>query len=203
MDGDFQVQPIFATPLIVRQVSDGRLNPELEKAILSRRREQAGMKQSNLGGWHSDTDLFSWGGEASHELGRKVVALADANTRDLRAEKEGRRGWIVEGWANVSEAGASNAPHNHGGCYWSAVYYVRVDEGEGGELILHDPRLPALDMHAPHLRFANAGPEQIIRIKPRAGMLVMFPSWLVHSVAPWSGPGQRISIAINLSEKPR
>ncbi|HYX46521.1 MAG TPA: hypothetical protein VE820_06845 [Sphingomicrobium sp.] len=80
------------------------------------------MKRSNVGGWHSDTELFNWAGEASLALAREVVTLADATPRDLRAESEGRRGWTVEGWANVNEAGASNAPHSHGGCFWSAVY---------------------------------------------------------------------------------
>ena len=58
-------------------------------------------------------------------------------------------------------------------------------------------------MHAPHLRFAHAGAEQSVKVKPKAGLLIIFPSWLVHSVAPRSGPGLRISIAINLSEKPK
>jgi uncharacterized protein (TIGR02466 family) len=204
MESDFHVELVFATPVIVRQRADfAAANAELEKSILARRAHDPGIRRSNLGGWHSDTKLFEWAGEASHALAREVILLADANTRDLRGPSEGRRGWILDAWANVSDPGSSNLPHNHGGCYWSAVYYVRVDEGEGGELLLHDPRLPALDMHAPHLRFAHAGAEQSMKIKAQAGTLVMFPSWLMHSVAPWTGPGLRISIAINLSEKPR
>ena len=34
---------------------------------------------------------------------------------------------------------------------------------------------------------------------PRAGVLVMFPSWLVHAVRPYVGTRTRISIAFNLS----
>lgn len=204
MEPDFHVEPVFATPVIVRHLPDAeRINGALEPAILAQKAKHPGIRRSNVGGWHSETDFFRWGGEASHELARAVILLADANTTDLRAASEGRRGWTLEAWANVNEAGASNAPHNHGGCYWSAVYYVRVNEGEGGELVLHDPRLPALDMHAPHLRFRHGGAEQMVKTKPRAGMLILFPSWLTHSVAPWEGPGLRISVAINLSEKPR
>jgi hypothetical protein len=29
-------------------------------------------------------------------------------------------------------------------------------------------------------------------------MVVMFPSWLLHSVEPWEGEGERISIAFNV-----
>ena len=36
-------------------------------------------------------------------------------------------------------------------------------------------------------------------ISPRAGRLVMFPSWVLHQVRPYRGTAQRISIAFNLS----
>src|SRR6185312_14533673 len=87
-------------------------------------------------------------------------------------------------------------------CFWSAVYYVRIDEGEGGELVLDDPRMPMMEMHAPFLRFRNAGGDKAIRLRPSAGQIVIFPSWLVHSVTPWQGEGLRISIAVNLSAPP-
>ena len=89
-------------------------------------------------------------------------------------------------------------PHVHGGSFWSAVYYVRVGEAEGGDLVLHDPRMPALRMHAPNLRFNDNGPELKVRIRPKAGRMVLFPAWLSHSVEPWDGSGTRISVAMNI-----
>ena len=58
-------------------------------------------------------------------------------------------------------------------------------------------------MQAPDLRFRSAGGEQIVKTRPTTGMLILFPSWLVHSVTPWQGTGLRISVAINLSAVPR
>ena len=89
-------------------------------------------------------------------------------------------------------------PHIHGGTYWSAVYYVRAGEGEGGQLVLHDPRMPALRMHAPGLRFKDAGPDVRTTIEPKSGLMVLFPAWLLHSVEPWQGDGHRISVAMNI-----
>jgi hypothetical protein len=37
------------------------------------------------------------------------------------------------------------------------------------------------------------------RIKPVEGQIVLFPSWLSHSVEPWDGEEERISIALNLT----
>jgi len=36
-------------------------------------------------------------------------------------------------------------------------------------------------------------------ISPRAGTMVLFPSWVSHAVRPYLGNGIRISIAINLN----
>jgi hypothetical protein len=76
-----------------------------------------------------------------------------------------------------------------------------VDEGSGGELILFDPRLPVINMAAPRLRFRHNGGERSIVLQPEPGMLILLPAWLQHSVSPWEGDGQRISVAMNL--KPR
>jgi uncharacterized protein (TIGR02466 family) len=152
-----------------------------------------------MGGWHSDLHLLRWATEPVRPVIARMVALADGATQDLQARAGERRGWMLEAWANVNPPGASNVVHSHGGTYWSGVYYVRVDAGEGGELELHDPRAPVIDMHAPALRFRDAGGEQVVRVKPEAGMIVLFPAWLRHSVSPWRGEGYRISIAVNLS----
>lgn len=184
--------------------SPASLNQALEKLILARQLVDAGVTQSNLGGWHSALDLLRWATDPIRPVVQRIIQLADSATDDLQAKPGERRGWMLEAWANVNPpGGAANAMHSHGGSYWSAVYYVRVDPGEGGELVLYDPRLPVIDMHAPALRFRDCGGEQQAAIKPVAGMIVIFPSWLQHAVRPWVGDGARISIAMNLSAQAR
>ena len=65
-----------------------------------------------------------------------------------------------------------------------------------------DPRGPGPGMYAPALKFAgedgqSAGAAETIR--PRPGLLFLFPSWLFHQVRPYRGDSLRISIAFNLS----
>jgi uncharacterized protein (TIGR02466 family) len=196
-----RVLKLFATPVIVDQLDDAAgLNPELEATILARMQADPGLRLSNQGGWQSRHDLPAWGGAAGKRVIAAATALATASTTDAR----GGSGvaWTVEAWANVSETGASNRAHVHGGSYWSAVYYVRVGDGEGGALVLHDPRMPALRMHAPNLRFKDCGSEVMAPIQPREGLLVLFPAWLSHSVEPWAGEGSRVSIAMNIRAMP-
>jgi uncharacterized protein (TIGR02466 family) len=187
---------LFATPVMVEELDDSdALNAELAEIILARMKSDPGLQLSNIGGWQSKHDLPAWAGAAGQRIVRSAARLATANTS---AAKGSAVHWSIDAWANVSEGGASNRAHVHGGSYWSAVYYVAVGAGEGGELMLHDPRMPALRMHAPNLRFKGGGPELFAPIMPRAGLMVLFPAWLSHSVQPWAGGEPRISIAMNI-----
>jgi uncharacterized protein (TIGR02466 family) len=192
----FRVSTLFATPVVLGELDAAEeLNADLERRILGKRDEDRGLKLSNRGGWQSTHDFVQWSGEAGMAVINRACELGSANV--ARPDGTPPR-WTVDAWANVSGPGAFNMPHVHGGTYWAAVYYVRVREGEGGQLVLHDPRMPGLRMHAPGVRFTNLGPEVRAEIKPKEGLLVMFPGWLSHSVEPWQGSGERISVAMNI-----
>ncbi len=198
MSDSAKLLKIFATPLVVDALDGApRLNAELEAAIMAKMAADSGVRKSNVGGWHSNTDLISWAGEAGKAVARRAVALAKEHT--AVASDAGSLKWMISAWANVSSSGHSNRAHAHGGCFWSAVYYVRVGKAAGGRLVFTDPRMPALSMYEPSLTFKNAGPEGVMCLRPTAGQLVLFPSWLQHYVEPWDGEDARISIAMNLS----
>jgi uncharacterized protein (TIGR02466 family) len=191
-----RAQLLFATPVLVHKLDGAaEINAALGQQILSKREEDQGLKLSNRGGWQSTHDFVRWSGEAGSSVINRACELATEHV--VRIPGAPVR-WSVDAWANVSGPGAFNMPHVHGGTYWAAVYYVRVGDGEGGELVLHDPRMPGLRMHAPGVRFKNLGPEVRAQIKPEEGLLVLFPGWLSHSVEPWQGSGERISVAMNI-----
>lgn len=191
---------LFPTPVITDQLPGADvLNAELERAILDRMEKDGGLQVSNRGGWHSGRDLADWAGEAGRRLRRHALALADGHT--ARSRNSGPPEWQTDAWANVSASGHFNMPHVHGATFWSVVYYVRVGEGQGGELVLHDPRMPALQMHAPGVCFKGLGAEGEAAISPKPGLMVLFPGWLAHSVEPWQGTGNRISVAMNIRAK--
>jgi uncharacterized protein (TIGR02466 family) len=191
-----KVMRLFATPVIVNEIENvAALNEALEKVILDQQSSDSGIKLSNRGGWQSKHDFPRWGGEAAKALVGKAVELAGAHTVTANSAPPQ---WRVDSWANISGDGDFNMPHIHGGSFWSAVYYVRAGEGEGGQLVLHDPRMPQLRMHAPGVQFKDVGPELRVMIKPSSGLMVLFPAWLSHSVEPWEGKGRRISVAMNI-----
>ena len=193
-----KLQQLFSTPLITDELPfAGKLNAGLEPLILAKRGGQAGHQLSNRGGWQSEHDLLNWGGEPAKQLRDRALLLADAYTVGP-PPSPGRSRWRCEAWANVSGSGHFNMPHVHSATFWSVVYYLRVGEGSGGQLVLHDPRMPGIAMHAPHLGFRRVGAQGVFEIEPKPGLMVLFPGWLLHSVEPWHGTGERISVAMNI-----
>jgi len=207
-----QVASVFETPVIVEQLRDAAaMNAALKTLILAKMESDPGIAISNVGGWHSDTQMLEWGGPTARDLCVRIIAAADRFTVDIRAKETPRHKWFPEMWANVSPPGAFNSHHSHPGAFWSAVYYVddgyagSSDKELGGELILFDPRMPMIRMTAPDLRFRRPGQpadHDENRMRPASGRLVIVPAWLNHAVRPYQGNGLRISIAVNLTPVP-
>ena len=208
--GNVEVRGLFATPVAALMLPDAEArNAELEEIILRRRAEHGSIGASNIGGWHSSRDLAQWGGKRIEE----VLTVARSVVTQMTSDRDGksvRPNWLVEAWANVNAAGDSNSCHYHPGSFWSGSYYVRDggcadDPSLGGEFEMFDPRGPAPMMHAPSLKFAgedgrSAGSAETIR--PRAGLMFIFPSFLLHAVRPYRGSQLRISIAFNFGLYP-
>lgn len=199
---------LFPTPFVIDTLASEEGMRLLREAVGAEQlRDPVGLQISNISGWHSKTDMIEWGGEAARALAFKAMQLADSQTIDARSPDESRFGWVPEMWANVSHKGSANQFHYHPGSFWSAVAYLddgyagSADQDLGGELQLLDPRMPMIRMTAPDLRLKNGDgtPQKTtISLRPKTGMIVLFPSWLQHAVRPFYGEGVRISIAINL-----
>jgi hypothetical protein len=210
-----EIIPLFATPLVLFDVPDAAaLNADLRRIILQRESTDDGRQRSNQGGWQSAADMDRWGGAPAI----KLLAIGRNVANRVTTDRSGNVGagphpgyfavtWRANMWANINRSGHANEAHSHPSAYWSCVYYVDdggigEDPSLGGELEFFDPRGTAPNMYAPHLGFAMPGGQSggvNEAIHPKAGRLVLFPSWLLHSVRPYRGTAERISIAFNLS----
>ena len=197
----------FATPVAVVQLPDAaEINAEIRDAVLLREQETSGVQHSNLGGWQSDHEFMNWGGASGQRMLDAAAQLATKMTSD-RQGKAVKVAWKMMAWANVNRRGHGNEFHTHPGCFWSGTYYVD-DGGIGddhsldGAFEMQDPRGVAPAMYAPNLCFSMPGGQSIGAselIYPKAGQMILFPSWLQHAVRPYHGDQTRISIAFNLS----
>jgi uncharacterized protein (TIGR02466 family) len=180
----------------------GALNEALREVVLAHRALHDGAVKTNRGGWQSTADLQHWPEPAVRQLVERMVGLA----REYVERQTGRRdeafanGWKIRAWANVNERGHFNRSHDHLGkySYFSGVYYVNVgdiEEGQagGGRTRFEDWSFVAVDVdhEADPLR-------RDVFMTPRNGRMLLFPASLMHSVEPYHGDAQRITIAFNL-----
>jgi Putative 2OG-Fe(II) oxygenase len=103
-----------------------------------------------------------------------------------------RFGWKVSAWANLNHAGDWNKMHFHSGSTWSGTYYVAggdpapPDRPGSGNLAFLDPLLVA------QMIFFSGILPQFHEVRPRPGLMVLFPSYLQHIVHPYLGERPRI-----------
>ncbi len=143
-------------------------NKEIEDVALNMEKAQDGVKYSNIGGWHSNTDLFkSCKSNVICNLNDIITICA---SKILKKQPTIRTSWI-----NINRNGHKNNKHTHGKCL-SACYYV-VTDNEGGEFI------------ASNLN---------IILTPSPGTLLMFHGRMKHEVLKYTGNHHRISIACNI-----
>jgi uncharacterized protein (TIGR02466 family) len=175
------------------------MNRRLREIILQRSKEDSGVQQSNVGGWHSAADFFDWPFPETKNVLRWVSDAAKtmtaASTGDSNLPPMGIRAMA---WANVSRMGDYNSPHSHPDSMWSGVYYVDPgsfpeDEPTSGLIEFLDPRTGADLISIPGDPFGDK-----FSIRPEAGLLLMFPSWLYHYVHVYKGDDVRISISFNV-----
>ncbi|WP_439816713.1 2OG-Fe(II) oxygenase family protein [Zavarzinia sp. CC-PAN008] len=198
----------FATPVLVRRVPGTEtLNAALRKVILAREAARPDLsargraRRSNLGGWRSDADLWTWPEPEVAPL-RSLIGQATGHVLGLANGMQPARlrlDGTFSAWVNVNRDGSYNAPHSHAGAAWSGVYYVSTGAPEGdwplnGAISFQDPRGAATGALSTGFDFGE--PQTI---QPEAGMVLVFPSWLTHWVHPFHGTGERISVAFNLA----
>jgi uncharacterized protein (TIGR02466 family) len=193
------VVSLFPTPLARMQIPNfAAINPGLKKAILDREAGEKGGKRSNIGGWQSGDNLIDWPEPEVVELidSMRCAVLNMVSLLSRTTQFEAAVNLVA--WANVNRSGAFNQVHTHPGNHWSGVYYVVPGEFDSedidypGQLQIHDPRERADMVVHPNAPFGKP-----FRIVPQEGLMVLFPSWLAHSVNIFYSQTTRISIAFN------
>ena len=100
---------------------------------------------------------------------------------------------IVESWANMSKKGQYQNFHEHGATHMSGVYYHRsTGAPEQGQLVF---KAPASVMSVSPLMLRE---QNRVFYAPIQGRVILFPSFLLHSVMVNRTDNTRISCSFNL-----
>ena len=98
-----------------------------------------------------------------------LIEYISKTLADITGEEKGIAWWLV----SIDDGGAIQE-HDHNQSDWAAVYYPQ-DVTSGGVITFESGET----------------------VEPKAGLLIMFPGTLKHSVSEYTGEGPRLSVAFN------
>jgi uncharacterized protein (TIGR02466 family) len=180
------------------------MNRDLRERLCKEAETSPGMRRANVGGWHSPADLALRADPCFRAVMKVIVDHVGATQSKVEvAIGRSPTPWraAAEAWAMVMRNGDYTIAHEHGDAHWSSTYYVDAGDADlertpdSGALALLDPRRGGRPI-------AGADPGSTFTIRPRTGMLVVFPGYLQHYVHPYRGTRARVVIACNLTLPP-
>ncbi len=194
---------LFVTQLYEAQLDEPALLEELAHSIRSLAADDAaGKAWSREHGYKGYTSYASLNDlprrdPAFADLARLLTRHAGAFAKDCGFDLA-RKPRLDSLWANLLKSGGHHSGHIHPHSILSGTFYVEVQDGTGA-IRFEDPRLPLM-MAAPKRR-ADVAEElaPFVTVPPRAGLLLMWESWLRHEVLGSNGKGERLSISFNFA----
>lgn len=100
---------------------------------------------------------------------------------------------IRESWYHITKTNGVHEPHIHPGCSWCGLYYVQSGDEGSGQTIFDSPLKSTYIDRGNFWLGNNSG----MAIDPRDGLLVLFPSYLMHYQSLYKGSQDRIVIGFN------
>ena len=186
-------QPIFPTYLWVHDLAldvAGPLNKNTAEMLDKLTRPRPPLPPGT--NWQTDQTLHKL-----PELADLMIGFVGASENILKTLEVEHGGVEITGcWANISPKGAVHIPHHHPNNYLSGIYYVHTSAG-GDRVTFHDP-LQINDILAPQLESANQFNYKEYSVPAKPGRMILFPSWLVHSVPENTSDEIRISLSFNI-----
>ena len=187
----------FPTPVWTLQLDNYQsINEQMYKFIkITQSKDHEGINKSNIKGWHSK-DFNMQENEPKNFIKFILPAIEQVIT-DMNWEKQKQSININNMWAIINTGGSANLRHQHGNSTISGAYYVRAPKNSG-DIVFYDPR-PAPVYTYPKAKNPNLLNAQVNGISPKEGALVLFPSYLDHSVNENLSNEERIVISFNIT----
>jgi uncharacterized protein (TIGR02466 family) len=190
------VRSLFATKLYEAELGDDRLLADLAHSVRTLAvDDQAGQRWSREHHYAGYTSYASLNdlprrdpafAELAKLLTKHASKFADECAFDLKQKPR-----LDSLWVNSLKAGGHHSGHIHPHSIISGTLYIEVPAGAGA-IRFEDPRLPLM-MAAP------SRADTFVTVQPRAGLLLLWESWLRHEVLPGAGRGERLSISFNFA----
>jgi len=200
-----EIASLFVTKLYRAALDDAALNGELARSCRAIAAEDAaGQAWSRAQGYKGYTSYASLNdlpkrdpafARLRQHLDGHVAAFAKALHFDLGK----RRLKLDSMWINVLEPGGVHSGHIHPHSALSGTYYVDTPPGSSA-LKLEDPRHPLMMAAPQRLESAPEAERAFVYIKPNAGDVLLWESFLRHEVVANAARKPRVSISFNYAQ---
>ena len=192
------IHKLFATPVFQFKVKDHeKLNTELSKYIYDLyKNDKEGAQRSNVGGWHSKNFKVE-----KDNIPHKFIKTIHGHVKEVMVDGFGwkfnpEKVGVTEIWGIINKKNTFNQTHNHPNTYLSAAYYVKAPK-DCGDIQFHEPNEVKKFRH-PVIEKKNQLNSSGFSIKAEEGNLLVFPSYLYHSVGKNLSSEDRIVISFNV-----
>jgi len=187
----------FSTPIWTSKINSfEEINDEMHRYIISqKKKDPLGIVKSNFKGWHSKN--FNLQDKEPKKFIESIKNNINDSLNSMNWDLKSQSANIKGMWAIINEQGAWNQKHHHSNSDISAAYYVEAHDN-CGDIVFYDPRPARVYKHPISIEPNNLN-ATVNSIKPEPGLLVLFPSYLEHSVNPNISDKKRIVISFNLS----
>ncbi len=167
-----------------------KMDDDIMRKLEALRRSMPELKRGES--WQSDHTLHN-----SEEFSGLVSCIHAAAEKVMDFLKIGHEGFEITGcWGNVNAPGAAHSIHSHPNNFLSGVYYVRTFDG-AERINFHDPRPQTGVIRPPVTALTAENTDQVV-LQVKNGTLLVFPSWLQHSVDANTGDRDRVSVGFNI-----
>lgn len=209
----FEITTAFPSPILSTVLPNSTgLNTQLKTLFLAweqdknRPRSSAPTPVIKVAVYESDFSLFLSQEPVIQQLSHfclNAVGHVAAHLNNYSNEEMANLRIYHHSWYHLTRKGGYTAQHNHPMASWSGVYCVdpgdqMPDKPNNGSLRFLDSRTTAgmyLDPGNSH--WTNPFGFGELAYNLQAGQLLLFPSYLMHEVAPYYGERERITVAFN------
>jgi uncharacterized protein (TIGR02466 family) len=191
---------IYSTPFWQAEYPEFEENKEIILNACKQYREENpnSDRKSNVSGYQSPKFLHAH--EDLLPLFNYICSVANSAANDLNFID--RNIFITGSWVNYNETRqAMNSQHVHGDVF-SGVFYVKTPEGSG-KLVITNSGVNALWMGYNLTNEKNQFTAESVKIEPKEGQILLWPSYLPHSVETNDHDDERISISFNIIMFPK
>jgi len=192
-----EINLFFSTPVWTSIVPNFQnINDSILEYIYElKSKDSEGLKRSNFKGWHSNN--FDLNEPKPKEFVNSIQTPLKELFNDMEWDLFKQKVKITSMWSIINTKEAFNGRHIHGNNHISAAYYVKAPE-KCGNIVFYDPRSAPVFNH-PIIKKPNKLNSDSHSIKPKEGLLVLFPSYLHHSVEVNQSNDERIVISFNIN----